>query len=169
MLAQFKGLFREVQQKSKRGWNFAGLGSLDHVVGSTISQSLDCARRLVAPTGYEAASIHYKKIRYVVRTVVLVHNGSLGIVSHSAGPHQMNRHCDFLHRPSPLFLRASSLQQLERPLAEKRHVLQVVRMIPVGDSNGRLPPASLTSGSRDTVLVSIGRDVRCANTLRVRV
>jgi hypothetical protein len=71
------------------------------VIRGPVRQGLNGAGRLVLSAGYETAAIYDEKIWNVVRAVVLVNDGALGIIPHAACTHQMPRRGGRVSIPPP--------------------------------------------------------------------
>ena len=80
-----------------------------------IRQGLNRAGRLVSTAGYEAAAARDEQVRNIVRSVVFVYCGTIGIIPHSAGPQQMPRRGGIFYRRNPiLYCAAASNSPMER-------------------------------------------------------
>ena len=98
------------------------------MIRGPVSQCLDGARRLVSAAGYEAAAVHDKKIWNIVRAVVLVNDGTLGIIPHTAGSHEVSGRGGICDRQCPFPDGARSVEQFQRPVTEEAEHLEIIRM-----------------------------------------
>jgi len=101
------------------------------VIRGSVSQCLDGAGRLVSAAGYEAAAVHNEEVGDIVGTVVFVNDGTLGIIPHTAGPHEVTGGGGIFDRQRPFSDGACSVEQFERPVTEEFQSIEIVRMQPL--------------------------------------
>ena len=63
-----------------------------------------------------------------MRAVVLVNDGALGIIPHSAGSHEMSGGGGIFDGQCPFPAGACSVEQFQRPVTEEAQRLEIIRM-----------------------------------------
>src|SRR5262249_4636966 len=109
--------------------NLALLCRFGDVVGGTIGQRLDRARRLVASGTHEIAAIDEKEVRDIVGPVVLIHHRTTGVPSHATGTHEVHRIRFLLGLAGPHLEGSRGFEQFQCAFGEEALVFEIVRMV----------------------------------------